>query len=188
MVKSKRGGKRVAQSDLYRRKTKEEVIKEIEDKTRKDSTETASVIDENGSVILEKSEGLGSEVNFTYDELAKMVDKTLTHNHPKGRTFSPEDVSLAFSTCLREVRASHVNGCYSLTRTFNIGDSIPTVYTTFAIDYEKATSDYKANTVDAIFDQTEDADMCNKLIDDFRRKWLKDNAMKYGWVYKEESL
>lgn len=188
MVKSKRGGKRVAQSDLYRRKTKEEVIKEIEDKTREDSTETASVIDENGSVLLEKTEGLESEVNFTYDELLKMQNNTLTHNHPKGRVFSPEDLDLAFYVNLREIRASHKNGCYSLKRNFDIGDSIPNKYRDFAKDYTKAAIDYKNSTMDAIFDQTRDAEMCNKMVDDFRRQWLKENAVKYGWTYTEETL
>jgi hypothetical protein len=78
--------------------------------------ETAVVFDQEGNVLINK-DGSASYVSFTKEELPKMKDAVLTHNHPCGwkfseksvrhigSSFSKEDISLAINNDLAEVRA-----------------------------------------------------------------------------------
>jgi len=54
------------------------------------ATEKAILIDEDGSILL---------------ELVLFADKVLTHNHPSGGSFSPEDIQVAATWNLKGVRA-----------------------------------------------------------------------------------
>lgn len=84
------------------------------------------------------------------------------------------------------MRAVHSNGEYSLKRLFNIGEEIPENYFNFPSDYTKAINNYAKTTVDKIYERTGDPERCNKLIDNFRNKWLKENSKNYGWKYEEK--
>ena len=160
-------------------------LSDIESKIRDDSVETAALIGPDGTVLFDKSDGLPGAVYFTKEEVSMMKNGILTHNHPSGTTFSPEDVSMAVNSGLKEIRAVHSNGVYSLTRQFDVGGTVPSKYLNFSSHYEKAANDYMRNTVDAIYSKTGDADRCNKMVADFRRQWLKENSASYGWTYKE---
>lgn len=157
----------------------------IENRIRNNPTETAALVGPNGEVIFDKSDGLESAVYFTDEEASKMVDGTLTHNHPQGTTLSADDVDLAVSKGLKEIRAVHKDGYYSLTRQFKIGDQTPSYYAEFSDRYDNAIGKYMKLKVDPIWNRTGDADRCNKMVSDFRRQWLKNNASQFGWEYKE---
>lgn len=161
-------------------------LAEMEDYIRNDRVESAVLLDDDGNVIFNVSDGSVDSVNFTDTQTAAMLNKTLTHNHPSGTTFSEVDIDLAYGRGIREIRAVHSGGAYSLTRQFNIGDEIPSNYKNFSRHYGSAVAKYMKDTVDAIYERTGDADRCNKMVADYRRKWLSDNASKYGWSYKEE--
>lgn len=163
-------------------------IKSIEDRIKNDKVETAAVVDEGGNVVIDKSDGSKDSVQFSGEETAKMVDSTLTHNHPGGHTFSTDDLVTACKYGLKTIRAVHANGAYTLTRIFEFDPSEESVhkYIDFPWDFYNAQNNYMKDTVDKIWKDTGDADKCNGMVEDFRRKWLKDNSEKYGWTYEEE--
>jgi len=66
--------------------------------------ERAIVVDDAGNVLFDKKGGK-STVEFTPRELSKLKGATLTHNHPKGSSFSVEDSRMLFDNELSEIRA-----------------------------------------------------------------------------------
>lgn len=162
-------------------------IKSAEDKIYSGTTETAIIISQDGSTIIDKSDGNKSQVAFTPDEVAKMNDAILTHNHPSSSAFSAEDVNILVQANLSEIRAVLKDGgfVYSLKR-----NSTNNLTQNFAVDYWQALEDYKANTVNSVWassNQTQsDANMCNKMVDDYRVKWLTDNSNKYGYTFSKQ--
>lgn len=92
------------------------VLAQIENEIVTQSYETAFVLDANGNVIIKKS-GSKDTVSFTDDEVSKMFDMILTHNHPggwdypksdarrNGNSLSPADIMLAANAGLKEIRA-----------------------------------------------------------------------------------
>ena len=95
-------------------------------------------------------------------------------------------MNLAYSRGVSEIRACHKDGCFVLTRNFKLGDTIPSNYSKFAEDYGIAIKIYMKNKVDAIFYKTNDANKCNEMVRKYKGNWIKENASKYGWSYKEE--
>ena len=161
-----------------------------EDRIRYNATETAIVYDSNGNVVLDKSQGLRDMVSFTDEESAKFVDTTFTHNHPSGSTFSAPDLNLAVTKGVQEMRACHTDGAYVLTRDYKIGDAIPVTYLEFAQDYARARQNYITTVTTPIWESSAQdayaATKCNKMVEDFRKSWLKEHSKEYGWTYKEE--
>lgn len=78
--------------------------------------ETAVAIDLNGNIVIDKRGG-HTQVGFTNEEVSKMKDCILTHNHPRGwgyeersierigNSFSISDIKLAISGNVMEIRA-----------------------------------------------------------------------------------
>ena len=165
-------------------------LRSVEDKIRNDSTETAVVYDKDGNEVLNKNQGMPDGVDFTEDEAKLFSDAVFTHNHPSGTTFSSADIQTAISTGLKEIRACYSDGAYVLTRNYDIGDVVPVKYQYLAQDYQYARDEYRTTVVDPIWNnssQTEaEAQKCNTMLSDFRKKWLSDHSHEYGWTYKEE--
>lgn len=101
-------------------------LKMVEMGIRMNRYESAIVIDRRGNIIFEKKGG-ERQVIFTRKEANEMKDNVLTHNHPSslgsmgvislGSTFSREDINLAVSSNLKEIRAVTPHGyTYSLKR------------------------------------------------------------------------
>ena len=82
--------------------------------------ESAFVVDENGSVVLEKTSDTAYEIAFTEAEIEAIraaANPVFTHNHPRGwnfstenaqhggSSFSPNDLELACKAHLAEIRA-----------------------------------------------------------------------------------
>jgi hypothetical protein len=82
--------------------------------------EAAFVIDEDGSVLIDKTSGIAYEIEFTEEEIASIraaSNPVMTHNHPRGwdvgpedarragSSFSPNDIELACKAGLAEIRA-----------------------------------------------------------------------------------
>lgn len=166
-----------------------ETLRKEEDGIRGLPVEHASVIGKDGSIILKKSDNNAYEVSFTMAEASMFKDAVFTHNHPNGMPFSWEDINLAVTTYLKEMRACHANGYYSLQRQYTVGANTPSTYWNFAKDYENAYNQYKTNVTDvewANSNKTDsDADRLNKKVKDFRIDWLKKNASAYGWKFTE---
>jgi hypothetical protein len=71
-----------------------------------DYVENILIVGQDGKMIVSKTGG-HTGVNLTKDELDNMQDQhaTATHNHPEGRSFSLDDVHLAVTKNLSEMRA-----------------------------------------------------------------------------------
>jgi hypothetical protein len=87
---------RSAESDLYSR--------------GHDDAEKAYAVDASGEVLIEKigtgwDDPKGAGIFWTDEEQATMRGSTLTHSHPSGRAFSPEDIIFACKNHLAEIRA-----------------------------------------------------------------------------------
>jgi hypothetical protein len=91
-------------------------VLEMENRLRPQKFESLVIFDKDGNQILFK-DGEQYEVAVTNGELAKMKDQVVTHNHPrgwefdasnprsKGSSFSPEDLDLAATADVAEIRA-----------------------------------------------------------------------------------
>lgn len=89
--------------------------------------ETGVVFDWNGNVIIDKR-GAKYSVAFTDEDCAKMKDCIFTHNHPRGwgypenslgrigNSFSPDDIYLAISQNVAEIRAVTPNYTFIMKR------------------------------------------------------------------------
>lgn len=83
----------------------EATVRNIERDLIRDKEETAVVLMPNGEVVFEQW-GDTDSVTFTEQQMAKMGDAVLTHNHPvTGGSFSSEDVWMAVRQDAAEVRA-----------------------------------------------------------------------------------
>jgi hypothetical protein len=109
-----RGGKTFKQRFRVGKKdTTSDVISNFEAKIHGQDYETAGVFSDTGEMIFEKS-GEKDHVNFTKEEGESFKGATLTHNHPKGDSFSPQDLQFA---CQCEMKAVRVT-CRSCNKTF----------------------------------------------------------------------
>lgn len=88
---------------------------DLEAITQFNKTEHAGVFKPDGTKVFAKKGGKKS-VNFSGVESLYMQDNILTHNHPDGFTFSPEDLYMAVTTNLKEIRAVGSNYIHRLVR------------------------------------------------------------------------
>lgn len=111
----RRGGKTFKQRFRVGKKDISKVITDFEVKIRDQDYETAGVFNDAGELIFVKS-GEKDNVKFTKDEGNSFKGMILTHNHPKGDSFSPMDLKFA---CTVEMKAIRVT-CRSCNKTFSI--------------------------------------------------------------------
>jgi hypothetical protein len=108
-------------NDIYLEKASEknkrlvQALRETEAQLIKRKTEKAVVFNDDGSIFFEK-EGNEDSVTFSVDELQLFEDKILTHNHPRGSSFSRDDVALAMFWNLKGIRACGSQYRYYLNR------------------------------------------------------------------------
>jgi hypothetical protein len=79
-------------------------IRDKENEIANNPQESAAVYGANGKLLFENKGGRSS-VHFTSEQVGQMKGATLTHNHPGGSSFSPDDVALAVRTEMAEMRA-----------------------------------------------------------------------------------
>ena len=153
--------------------------------------ETGVVFDKNGKVLVDKR-GEATSVRFTNDEITKMKDAVLTHNHPRGwrfgekelgrigSSFSREDILLAIHSDMAEVRAVTPNYTFSLKRPQK----------GWGIDEDGFLRQYEA------FDDSLDKE-CRRLIKDgiisvnqinaaYYHLLNKQLSKKFGWSYEKK--
>ena len=88
-----------------------------ENSIRKDKFETAFIYSADGTK-LNVTQGKPDRVNFTNEQVDKMKDGVLTHNHPNGVSFSAADIDLFGAGQLRSIRATTPGGgTFELRRT-----------------------------------------------------------------------
>ena len=69
--------------------------------------------------------GKKSSVDFTKKQISEMKDCVLTHNHPNGTVFSPEDINIMRNGELAEIRACNGRGAYVLRAKSQWSSQIP---------------------------------------------------------------
>ena len=77
-------------------------------------TEMAIVLDPNGNVVFKKTSNTPNYVRFTRYEVSRMKGNIVTHNHPRGTSLSTDDVRLAMTGELAEMRAAGKRYRYSI--------------------------------------------------------------------------
>ena len=108
-------------NDIYLEKASEkdkrlvQALRETEAQLIKRKTEKAVVFNDDGTIFFEK-EGNEKSVTFSVDELQLFEDKILTHNHPRGSSFSMDDVHLATYWNFKGIRACGSQYRYYLNR------------------------------------------------------------------------
>jgi len=80
----------------------------VEAKISDQKYESAHFFDVDGNTVLAK-DGNKNSVVFDDADVQKMAGTVLTHNHPSGGSFSPEDIALGSTGSLKEVRAIGTN-------------------------------------------------------------------------------
>lgn len=82
----------------------------MEDQIRGQSYETAAVVDKDGYLLMEKNGSVDQVDLSAPEERALMKGNTLTHNHPSGTMFSPQDLGYFAGNELEEIRATTGDG------------------------------------------------------------------------------
>jgi len=108
-------------NDIYLEKASEkdkrlvQALRKTEAQLIKRKTEKVVVFADDGTIVFEKAGG-ESSVSFTPDELRLFENNILTHNHPRGSSFSMDDVALATFWNLKGIRACGSQYRYYLNR------------------------------------------------------------------------
>lgn len=79
---------------------------------RRRASEKLVALDAAGNVVLEKTGGRSS-VTITGEQMRRLKDSVLTHNHPVGLSFSNADIATTVKADLREIRAVGVGQPYT---------------------------------------------------------------------------
>jgi hypothetical protein len=88
-----------------------QAVLQAEDEIRNERVEIAKVFDTEGNLVFEKRSSREDSIIFSFDETRLMLGKIFTHNHPfpagttQSDSFSPEDIELAATMKLLEIRA-----------------------------------------------------------------------------------
>lgn len=160
----------------------------IEGTIRNETVEHLILADDKGKELHRTSDGESSEVGLTPEMIRNARDNVITHNHPRGRNFSMEDIQVAQYYGVRELRATtRDNGTYVLRRTYELGKP-PAAWQRFALDYQRAFN----QTQRIIQGRIDRGELGMNPSGWYREEgrlmgeWLKNNAETYGWKYRKE--
>ncbi len=155
-------------------------VRKGENNLKKQQYESAVVYDQKGNVILKK-DGSQHEVEFTLDELKKMKNTIVTHNHPQNTTFSPADIYMLKNWELQEVRAAIDKGAYIL----RMNESIVKLpeFEIFNKEYEKLYANYLIAYKKKHLDWKNDKNRMYRVV---QNNVMNQLAKKYNLLYSFE--
>lgn len=138
--------------------------------------EAAILYDGSGKKVFHKT-GEKHSVSFTFEENKRMQGGVLTHNHPGGATFSPDDINILRSTKLSEIRAVGRDGVYCLKspsfwdKKIDSMEGIQEQYDKIVEELRDEMERWGYNNQNTI--TVEDYQICyqNKVIEEFARKF-----------------
>jgi hypothetical protein len=173
----------------------EETILEIEKNKIGSKKEIGTIISHEGTVLKEIN-GESHSVDVQNEDKNLFKNNIFTHNHPMGGNFSTEDINSFLEYDLYELRASTDSGVvYSIRKGNDKVDSIgfakaftqanPKGYTNCS---QRLQNDIKSGKIDINSLPYNERGMYATLKAGDRNMddWLKENAKKYGFVYKKE--
>lgn len=156
--------------------------------------EELSIYSKDGKLLLEM-QGEDNHVDARqYRDL--MENAIVTHNHPMNDNFSSGDIDEFVNSNLYELRASTNDKTYIIRKTNAKGNS------KIKEDYNKVNSESwnyasqklqeKAKNNTLGYNPRENPARYNKerqlLKAEYKSKWLKENAKKYGYTYSEKKI
>lgn len=100
------------------------------------SSEKAVVLSPDGTELFSK-DGDADSVTFKEEECEKMKGCIVTHNHPNGSSFSPNDIVFMLNNNLSEIRVRIKGGTYILQRTSKTTKRKPKIKTVEKAFYDK---------------------------------------------------
>ena len=176
-------------TDFVKSEKVKTALRKRENDIRYHGVEVATAVDKDGKTLFTASDSEVGSVDISrYKD--KMKDCVFTHNHPGGRNFSPEDISVAVAFGSAEMRACHRGGAYSIRRMYSLDGEKPKGYRDFAWEYQEANRRYVKEVTDPIWQKgpktNKLAERCNGMVEEHKAKWLKENAGRFGWEYTEE--
>lgn len=148
-----------------------------------DSTvEVSSAWDKNGKPIFDNlSTYSENTVNIPQQYYSRLFDGYITHNHPTGKMFSPDDVGFAVMQGLKEIRAVSPDGeSFVLEKVWK--ELSPTQLR--FIRHYRDFAELQRDLVASRFEQKE----ANKVWTKTVASWMKENASKYGYKFRVEKL
>ena len=168
-----------------------ENLKKTEDTIRDKPVEHMIMVDSKGNIKFQTTDNKVDEVSFTMEMAKNAVDAVVTHNHPGGSCFSPEDIQSALYYGVREIRATTAkNGTHVLRRNYELSEGAKLVD---ALYFPSAYYEYRITkvvpAVKAMIARKEipfDLSAIRREESKLLSKWLTDNAGKYGWSYTKE--
>lgn len=151
--------------------------------------ETAVAVDLKGNIVVDKS-GEHTQVDFTNEELSKLKNCILTHNHPLGwgyeekdirrigNSFSINDLLLAVDCNVMEIRAVTPNYTFSMKRPSNgWGISVKEIESIYNRERKIL---YKELFIDGIYTLTD----AQKETVALHILWKKISK-EFGWEYRK---
>lgn len=146
--------------------------------------EHAILYDSNGNRLFKK-QGKADEIEYSYAETLLMGDGVLTHNHPGGGSFSPDDIDMLRHTGLYELRAIGRDGVYVLRRPSAWPEEINTL--------DKIMKEYSDIQI-ALEEEMYNEVRCGRITDDrdysieYQRRILEQFTSKFNLPYSVEDL
>lgn len=113
-------------------------------------TEYSFLYDSDGNRLFKKHGGK-HEIIYSDHELSLMKDGVLTHNHPMGATFSPDDLCLMLVSGLKEQRAIGHEGIFVLRQPKKWAEEISTPEKIFE-EYDKIRAELESEFIQAYID------------------------------------
>lgn len=98
-----------ASDESQRAKKIEATVTDYEKTIQNQSFESCGAVDADGELVYTKS-GASNYIQFTEDEAMAMEGMVFIHNHPSSNSFSPEDISMACRTNMKELHVIGKNG------------------------------------------------------------------------------
>lgn len=103
-----------AQSVRRRAEITPKSISEFEDKYRLFPIEWANCSTRSGKTLFEKTDNATNYIKFSNDQIELMKGNILSHNHPRGTSFSDSDIGLAMKAKVQETRIAAKQYNYSM--------------------------------------------------------------------------
>lgn len=161
-------------------------LKSVEDRIKGNDTETAIILDEDGNVLVDTSDGNAHKVSLSPEQMSKAYGKIITHNHPNGIMFSDGDLRMLEVLYLKQLRATTPDGrVFVLERKWDMPNT--TVFRREFMDERKRTAQKAADLAYEPSLTNEEFNSRAKFEHTkIMNKWLTENATKYGYEFREE--
>jgi len=167
-----------------------ETLREVEADISKTRThEVAVIIDNNGNVVHRQK---GHEHYVDGIPIEKVRDAVVTHNHPGGYTnLTTEDVRVLVHDEAKEVRAVTFDGRFSslrrggMVRSIDFENAVDVLY--YSGDYE-AYADSMVDRAIEIYGNTPTREQINQTAERYVNDWFRENAEKYGYIFREGAI